>query len=493
MQNKCLDCGECRQYCDVLNGLTEAEVQAEEACEWPEQLEQGYDFAESAKPELAQAVGRRLLEVLSTGNRVRNQLETPGTELAVAYQAHKNVFSAQLNLWTAYASAAEQGRIITDIEVEYYTQQLQEALRSADTELRLGGVSAETLTHAQAIHDRETIEDTGLLFDESMLQTVTGLCANASSSKSTLLIGDKGIAKTQAAKFTSALFAPDGKARFISGDGSMMKDEFMGKMTLTEQNGATVTTFQPGILTECMKEGVPLVMDEINLIDPAIAMRLQDILLRKPGDVVTIQEDSGEQIVVKHGFCVFATANEASTRYQSRATLDPAFRDRFVVLPIAYPDGDTAILQATDRPVSLARLAYAFAVSRNGIASKHITPRDALWLSSVAHASQQLYSKPARDVQSGPLGTNMSSVIDDGEPRMNDCITPRKMVDILQAVAKGLNPYDGASGVRGLTMNVVGAMQRSEDRQTMFEVVRLMHDNPNAPFDEAAAKKRLRI
>lgn len=492
MINKCLECGECQQYCDVLNNLTGAQA-AEGPCEWPEQLDQDYDFDKTTTPELAQAVGQRLLDVLTTGNKIRNLLETPGAELAVAYQVHNKVFETQLGLWTAYASAANQGRIITDIEVDYFTGRLQEALGDAETEIRQSGVSAETLTLAQALHDRETIEDRGLLFDESMLQTVTGLCANASYSKSTLLIGDKGIAKTQAAKFVSGLFATDGKARFISGDGSMMKDEFIGKMTLSEQNGATVTTFQSGILTECMREGVPLVMDEINLIDPAIAMRLQDILLRKPGDVVTIQEDSGEQIVVKHGFCVLATANEASTRYQSRATLDPAFRDRFAVMPIEYPDGDKIMLQANDRPDSLARLAYAFAVSRNGIASRRVAPRDALWLASVAHASQQLYSKPAKDVQSGPLGTTMANVIDDSEPRMNDCITPRKMVDILQTIDRGLNPFDSASGVRGLTMDVVGGMQRTEDRQTMFEVVRLMHDNPRVPFDEAAARKRLRI
>ena len=325
-----------------------------------------------------------------------------------------------------------------------------------------------------------------------MLETVTELCANAASGKSSLLIGDKGVAKTQAAKFVSGLFAPDSKPRFISGDGSMMKDEFMGKMTLTEQNGATVTTFQRGILTDCMEAGVPLVIDEINLIDPAIAMRLQDILLRKPGDIVTIQEDSGESITVKPGFCVMATANEASNRYQSRAALDPAFRDRFDVIPIEYPDGDTPILNANDRPASLARLAYAFAVSRHGIASKRIAARDALWLSSVAHASQQLYTKAAKDVQTGLLGKTTGSVIDDSEPRLNDCITPRKMVDILQTIGNGLNPYDVAQGVRGLTIDTVAAMQSADDRQTMFDVMRLMNDG-KVPFDEKAIRRQLRI
>lgn len=491
MPNRCLNSGECQQYCQVLNGLTGEQAAGD--CQWPEQLEQRFDFMSSTNPELAQQAAGRLLKVLSTGNQIRDLLDSPGSELSAAYQANKTIFGAQLELWRSYASAASQGRVITDVEVRYYTDKLQAKLADADARVRQAGVSAENLTHAQAIHDRETLEDHGLLFDEGMLQTVTQLCVNAASGKSTLLIGDKGIAKTQAAKFVSGLFAPDGKARFISGDGSMMKDEFIGKMTLTEQNGATVTTFQHGILTQCMEEGIPLVMDEINLIDPAIAMRLQDVLLRKPGDTINIQEDGGQPITIKHGFCVLATANEASSRYQSRAALDPAFRDRFTVLPIEYPDGDTTMLQANERPASLARLAYAFAVSRNGIASNRVAPRDALWLSSVAHASQQLYSKPAKDVKTGQLGNKIASVVDDSEPRMTDCITPRKMVGILQTIGSGLNPYDVASGVKGLTMDTVAAMQHGEDRETMLEVIRLMHDGTSGTFDEAAAKKRLRI
>lgn len=396
-------------------------------------------------------------------------------------------------LWSSYAAAAQQDRVVTDVEVSHYTEQVEQNLSEAALSLRNSGVSDETLTQARAIHDRETLEDHGLLFDEGMVQTITELCANAAAGRSTLLIGDKGIAKTQAAKFVSGLFSPDGKPKFISGDGSMMKDEFIGKMTLTEQNGASVTTFQHGILTECMQQGIPLVMDEINLIDPAIVMRLQDILLRKPGDIVHIQEDGGESIVIKHGFCVMATANEASTRYQSRSALDPAFRDRFVVLPLEYPDGDTTMLQANDRPASLARLAFAFAVSRNGIANPRVKPADALWLASVAHASQQLYSKPARDVQTGRLGTNLASVVDDSEPRMSDCITPRKMVDLVRTIGSGLNPYDVAAGIRGLTLDTIASMQHAEDRDTMFEVVRLMHEGPDSEFDTNSIKKRLRV
>lgn len=492
MSAECLKSGECEQYCQALNSLT-AEEQAL-PCVWPERLQNGYNLPEQAtNPELATQVGTHLLNVLTKASVVQEQLSEPGNELAVAYHAYQHLFETQLQLWKSYANAARENRIITDIEVQYHTDQLQQSSDDIETSVRESGVSVEALTFAQGIHDRETLEDYKLLFDENMLQTVTDLCVNASTGQSTLLIGDKGIAKTQAAKFVSGLFATDGKPKFISGDGNMMKDEFIGKMTLAEQNGATVTVFKHGIITDCMRQGVPLVMDEINLIDPAIAMRLQDILLRKPGDTITIQEDGGEPITIKHGFCVIATANEASSRYQSRAALDPAFRDRFRVLPIEYPDGDTTILQTNDRPTALTRLAYAFVASRNGIASSRVKPRDALWLASIAHASEQLYSKPARDVRPGRLGSRIASVIDDSEPRMSDCITPRKMVEILQTIDGGRNPYELAAGVVGLTLDTIAAMQQRDDRQTMFEIIRLMYDGPSNGFDEAAIKSRLRI
>lgn len=482
------------RYCNVLNSLT-GQTQGSE-CQWPQNLgpnsELPSDFT-STNVELSTRVAKQLSTTLANGNQLHELLKDPNSELAVAHEAFESIFKNQLSLWKSYAAASNEDRVITDVEVDFFTEKAREAQAEAVKSLREGGVSPEVVTFAQAIKDRETLDKYGLLFDEGMVETVTRLCVNSASGRSTLLIGDKGVAKTQVAKFVSGLFSRDGQPKFISGDGSMMKDEFIGKMTLTEKNGATVTTFQPGILTECMELGIPLVLDEINLIDPAIAMRLQDILLRRPGDIVRIHEDGNEPITIKNGFCVIATANEASVRYQSRAALDPAFRDRFDVLPIGYPDGSTPLLQTSNRPQSLTRLAYAFTVSSAGIKNNRVTSTDALWLTSVAHASQQLYSKPSKDVNSGPLSINVSNIVDEDEPRMTDCITPRKMVDILRSISDGLNPYDLAYGVKGLTIKTIAAMQQSSDREIMYDVIRLMHSGDIKDFNEAEIKEQLRI
>ncbi|MDB5185234.1 MAG: hypothetical protein JWN38_1042 [Candidatus Saccharibacteria bacterium] len=502
--NACIQSLECRQYCQALDLLSSQATVA--PCEWPEQIEaQAQDdsitidmvakhpelSADALKISLAQELGR----VLSAAEAIREQLTAPDNHLAIAYESAKEKFMARQSLWEQFANAAKSDRVLTDTEVRHYTMLLDSRLKQADRRLKQADIQPNTATYAQAIVDRETLSEYSLLFDENMDKTVTNLFVNAMTGRSTLIIGDKGIAKTQAARFVSGAFSDDHEAKFVSGDGSMMKDELVGKMTLTEQNGATVTTFKRGILTECMEQGIPLVIDEINLIDPAIIMRLQDILLRKPGDIITIQEDGGEQIVIKRGFCVFATANEASVRYQSRAVLDPAFRDRFKVLPIEYPDGGTPIVDSSRPPLALTRLAYTYVTSESGVGSQLVLPGAAKWLASLAHASQQLYSKPARDVTGRLPGNSAANIIDDDEPRMSDCITPRKMVDILKSVAEGLNPMTvaGGEGVQGVVYDTIAAMQHRSDRLQMFEVIRMLHDLTDGPFDNDGLKKRLKV
>ncbi len=484
----CLHSKECGKYCLLLDSLT-GESYAEDDCEWPEKIDGPIDhLATASDRELAEAAATTLSRTLKAARTVHNALNTQGNELGIAHGAYSAIFAARMSLWTKYAEAAQNGRQLTDVEVETYSDRMIDAIRDANESIESGGVNAKMSVFGLAMVDRETLGEHGILFDEAMCETVTTLCANASMGRSTLLIGDKGIAKTQAARFVSGMFAHDGVPRIISGDGSMMKDEFIGKVLLKEENGASVTEFEPGIIIECMEQGVPLVIDEVNLIDPAIAMRLQDILLKKPGDKITIQEDPTRQITIAQGFCVFATANEASNRYRSRAALDPAFRDRFDIIPVEYPDGDAQII--SDLPEALTRLAYTFTISAKGIQNPRVSPDDAAWLAKVAHASQQLYSKPARDVAAGLPGSATASLLDDDEPRMSDCISPRKMVDILSEVASGINPYDTAAGVRGVAYSTIAGMQHRADRLQMFDVIRMM--SAKGELDEQAVAQLLR-
>jgi MoxR-like ATPase len=100
--------------------------------------------------------------------------------------------------------------------------------------------------------------------------------------------------------------------------------------------GLTTSFFQYGPLVRAMKEGKPLVIDEMDGIPHSIIMRLNHVLTRRPGDRIKVQENGGEDITVKRGFCVMATGNIKSFRYK-REELDAAFLSRWWSNDITYP------------------------------------------------------------------------------------------------------------------------------------------------------------
>lgn len=112
--------------------------------------------------------------------------------------------------------------------------------------------------------------------------------------------------------------------------------------------GQTTSFFQYGPLVRAMKEGKPVLIDEIDGIPHSILMRINHVLTRKAGDVVKIQENGGEEIKIKEGFCVMATGNIKSARYK-REELDAAFLSRWWSSEIKYlpPDETLKILTAS--------------------------------------------------------------------------------------------------------------------------------------------------
>ena len=103
--------------------------------------------------------------------------------------------------------------------------------------------------------------------------------------------------------------------------------------------GLTTSFFQYGPLVRAMRDGKPLLIDEMDGIPHSIIMRLNHVLTRRPGDTIRVQENGGEEITVKKGFCVMATGNIKSARYK-REELDAAFLSRWWSDDIIYPPQD---------------------------------------------------------------------------------------------------------------------------------------------------------
>ncbi len=94
--------------------------------------------------------------------------------------------------------------------------------------------------------------------------------------------------------------------------------------------------FQYGPLVQAMRQGKPLIIDEMDGIPHSILMRINHVLTRRAGDRIKVQENGGEEIAVEKGFCVLATGNVKSARYK-REELDAAFLSRWWSEDVRYP------------------------------------------------------------------------------------------------------------------------------------------------------------
>ncbi len=108
--------------------------------------------------------------------------------------------------------------------------------------------------------------------------------------------------------------------------------------TLCEQ-GVTVSEYVLGAVYEAAKEGRTIIIDEVNYIPPDLLAKLNDIFTKRPGELITVQEDGMPPIVVKEGFSIILTGNinyDGNNRYEKRHKLDPAFLDRITSVEYNY-------------------------------------------------------------------------------------------------------------------------------------------------------------
>lgn len=103
-----------------------------------------------------------------------------------------------------------------------------------------------------------------------------------------------------------------------------------------------VSFFQYGPMLRALKDGSPVILDEIDAIPKSILFRLNDLLTRRAGQKVRIQENGGEEFEIPKGFCILATANIKGERYTGRTDLDSAFLSRFWSTEYQYlPEEET--------------------------------------------------------------------------------------------------------------------------------------------------------
>ena len=144
-----------------------------------------------------------------------------------------------------------------------------------------------------------------------------------------LLVGPAGCGKTSSVKWLAG--QTNNGYRRIQLNGSTGIDNFVGKWLINKDG----TFWVDGILTDAMRQGHWLLLDEINAALPEILFVLHSIL---DDDRVLILDEKDKELVIPHpDFRLFAAMNPESD-YAGTKELNKALLDRFpIILDTDYP------------------------------------------------------------------------------------------------------------------------------------------------------------
>src|SRR5690625_2426659 len=149
--------------------------------------------------------------------------------------------------------------------------------------------------------------------------------------KNILLKGTTGTGKTKFAETLSHLF---NQPMFsINSSVDLDAESLMGFKTLAYENNKQIIEFIPGPVTNAMKNGTFLYIDEINMAKPETLPLINGVLDYRR----TITNPlTNEMIIAEEGFNVIAAINEG---YIGTVPLNEALKNRFIVIEVPYLQG----------------------------------------------------------------------------------------------------------------------------------------------------------
>lgn len=153
-----------------------------------------------------------------------------------------------------------------------------------------------------------------------------------SMGKNVLLKGPTGSGKTRFAETLSNLF---NQPMFnVNCSVDLDAESLMGFKTLDYEGDKQVIDFIPGPVTNAMKNGTFLYIDEINMAKPETLPLINGVLDYRRRITNPFTE---EIITAKEGFGVVAAINEG---YVGTVPLNEALKNRFIVIDIPYLQGE---------------------------------------------------------------------------------------------------------------------------------------------------------
>lgn len=137
-----------------------------------------------------------------------------------------------------------------------------------------------------------------------------------------LLIGESGTGKTSAIRFLAN--QTGNGLRRVNLNGGTTADELVGRQLINDKG----TFWVDGVLTEAMRKGEWIVLDEINAALPEVLFVLQSVL--DDDGYLVLNEKDDKEIVYKHAnFRLFATCNPPE--YAGTKEMNKALLSRFAI------------------------------------------------------------------------------------------------------------------------------------------------------------------
>ncbi|MGM8213090.1 ATP-binding protein [Virgibacillus sp. W0430] len=149
--------------------------------------------------------------------------------------------------------------------------------------------------------------------------------------KNVLLKGPTGSGKTKLAETLTALF--NQKMHSINCSVDLDAESLIGFKTLTYKENKQVIDFIPGPVTNAMKEGSFLYIDEINMAKPETLPLINGVLDYRR---TVTNPFTNEVITASPGFNIIAAINEG---YIGTVPLNEALKNRFIVIDVPYIQG----------------------------------------------------------------------------------------------------------------------------------------------------------
>lgn len=236
---------------------------------------------------------------------------------------------------------------------------------SKKTSKKFGSVELAINTITNPDHMQFVPADNKYVDQKKLLETISfGIRENLP----VLLIGETGTGKTSAIRY---LAQETGNAfRRLNLNGSTTVDEFVGKILIDEKG----TYWVDGVLTDAMRNGHWLLIDEINAGLPEILFVLQSLL--DDDRYVLLSDKKDREIVRPHkDFRLFATCNP-SDNYSGTKEMNKALLSRFpLVLEIDFADDqkelDIMKSKFKDLDVNLAARMISFANQQRKAYKEH--------------------------------------------------------------------------------------------------------------------------